>query len=180
MALCLAQDATAWERFDARFRPLLLQVVVRSLKQYRITDSGLAEETVAEVFSELLSQDCRALRRFQWRSSLATWLKVVTRRRVANLLRRRRRIPASQEGLQRVRGHELAPAERLVREERRSLVLEHLQQLSSRDRLALQLFYQGERSYREVAKALGLAEGRVGTILWRARERLGKSLASFL
>ena len=53
---------------------------------------------------------------------------------------------------------------------------EHLGSLAPRDRLALQLFYEGGRSYREVADALDLPVERIGTLLARARRRLGEAL----
>ena len=60
--------------------------------------------------------------------------------------------------------------------ERDTILRDQLDALAPRDRLALQLFYEGGRSYTEVAEALDLPPQNVGTLLARARQRLAKAL----
>jgi RNA polymerase sigma-70 factor (ECF subfamily) len=64
-----------------------------------------------------------------------------------------------------------APDAELEREERLAAVRAALGQLSEKDREALLLKAEGFR-YAEIASALGLAQGAVGTTLARARRRL--------
>lgn len=64
-----------------------------------------------------------------------------------------------------------APDADLEREERIAAVRTALGQLSEKDREALLLKAEGF-SYAEIASALGLAQGAVGTTLARARRRL--------
>jgi RNA polymerase sigma factor (sigma-70 family) len=64
-----------------------------------------------------------------------------------------------------------APDAALEREERAALVRDALDTLSATDREALLLKAEGF-SYEEIASALGLAKGAIGTTLARARRRL--------
>lgn len=64
-----------------------------------------------------------------------------------------------------------APDAVFERRERQARVREALDQLSARDREALLLKAEGF-SYEEIAEALGLARGAIGTTLARARKRL--------
>ncbi len=66
------------------------------------------------------------------------------------------------------------PAEELERGEREALVRGALEALSERDREAL-LLWDGGLDYREIAGALEISTGSVGTTLARARERLVKA-----
>lgn len=66
------------------------------------------------------------------------------------------------------------PAEELERGEREALVRRALEALSERDREAL-LLWDGGLDYREIAGALEISTGSVGTTLARARERLVKA-----
>jgi len=63
------------------------------------------------------------------------------------------------------------PDEELEREERAALVRAALDTLTETDRSALLLKAEG-LSYDEIASALGLAKGAIGTTLARARKRL--------
>jgi RNA polymerase sigma-70 factor (ECF subfamily) len=64
-----------------------------------------------------------------------------------------------------------APDEDLEQSEQRSAVRQALAQLTEQDRSALLLKAEGF-SYDEIASALGLAKGAIGTTLARARRRL--------
>jgi RNA polymerase sigma-70 factor (ECF subfamily) len=64
-----------------------------------------------------------------------------------------------------------SPADELERNEARSAVRAALDTLNDRDREALLLKAEGF-NYDEIAEALGLAKGAIGTTLARARKRL--------
>jgi RNA polymerase sigma-70 factor (ECF subfamily) len=66
------------------------------------------------------------------------------------------------------------PAAELAEQERWAAVREALDSLSEKDREALLLWDAGQ-SYTEIANALGLAVGAVGTTLSRARKRLAEA-----
>lgn len=98
-------------------------------------------------------------------TSLLAWLCRVALNRGANTLRGARR---EQERLARI-GVEVAPDpfDDLLREEQRAMVRQVLAQLPERQAHILALRYAG-LSYAEIAPALGVAPGSIGTLLARA------------
>lgn len=176
---CGAGDEEAWERFDALYRPLVERVAARALKGWSQREAAAAAvDVAAEVFAHLLEDEGRVLASYAGRSSLSTWLAVLARRRAGRFIRRasRKSAPGELETPDALAGSGPSPSEVAHVNERAQRVRDQLAELSPRDRLALQLFYEGGKSYREVAEALGVDPARVGTLLARARARLASSL----
>lgn len=172
---CAEGDAQAWRRFHARFEPTVLRTAERTLARLGADDPGeRARDVAADVFAEVLADERAALRCFEGRSSIATWLAVLARRRAARTLRRKAQV-ALDEPTQ-VVDRALAPEEVAQQHELARLVNEHVLELAPRDRLALQLFYEGHQSYRQVAAAIDVPINRIGTLLARARHRLARAL----
>lgn len=89
---CLRGDARAWDGFVETFGPHIRATVARALSG---RDEGLgfqdAEDAVQTVFMRLVDNDRRLLRSFDARrSTLATWLAVVSRSTAIDHLRTRR------------------------------------------------------------------------------------------
>lgn len=172
---CADGDAQAWRRFHARFEPAVLRTAERTLARLGADDPGeRARDVAADVFAEVLADERAALRRFEGRSSVATWLAVLARRRAARTLRRRAQVALDEPTD--VVDRAPSPEQVAQQHELARLVDEHVQELAPRDRLALQLFYEGNRSYREVAAAIDVPINRIGTLLARARQRLARAL----
>ncbi len=176
VAACAAGDEAAWGRFHARYERLVRRVAARALARLGAADpDDRAADVANDVFAALLERDRAALRRFEGRSSLATWLCVLARRQAARAERRRR--PEALDGSPDARAATgPSPGDAAAADELRRRVREHLGALADRDRLALQLFYGSAHSYKQVASALDVPPERVGTLLARARARLGKLL----
>ncbi len=68
--------------------------------------------------------------------------------------------------------HAPNPEQELEMSERRELILEMLKSLPEHQRTALILREQEEMSYREIARVLGISEGKVKVDVFRARDRL--------
>ncbi|MGE0712264.1 MAG: RNA polymerase sigma factor [Planctomycetota bacterium] len=175
VAALIANEPAAWEVFVSRYEPFVLGVARQTLRRSG-ADEHLAPDVVSEVFAELLQNERAALTRFREPWSFKGWLSVVASRRARRLLRGVRRIPDPLEEPTQVAADGRSPASELGRIEDRERVRDQLEELKPRDRLALQLFYEGGRSYKEVADLLDLPVGRVGTLLARARARLGSLL----
>ena len=132
----------------------------------RLGDRDWAEEVAQETFLRALRQD-RIDNERAWLFAVATNLvrdearKDARRRRHLALLAERERAegPAEQEPTTLERAQEAAMARRAV------------DALAERDRLALLMREEG-LSYEEIAVALELSPGSVGTTLSRARRRL--------
>ena len=148
---CVRGDAAAWDRFHARFWPVVARAAQRALGEGH--DGARVDDVVGDVFALLLADERAVLARFEGRSSIATWLRVLTRRQVGRQLRRRAAGPLEEPGA--VVANDPAPGEAATARELSRLVAEQLEGLAPRDRLALRLFYDGARSYEEVARARG-------------------------
>ena len=176
MAACVAGDARAWDELVDTYRPLVVRVAREALVRGGAEDADtLADDVGGEVFAELLQNERRALSRFQAPFSLPGWLAVVSRRRAMKVLRRVRAVESIEEPGHLGAGNRSVASD-VAEVEQQALVRQHVEQLAPRDRLALQLFYEGGRSYKEVARILDVPSERVGTLLARARARLAKSL----
>lgn len=179
VAACVAGDDAAWRRFYERYHPTVVRAAEFSLRRRGHRDpAALAQDVAADVFTHLLDKDRRALGTFEGRSSVATWLRVLTHRRAARVGKKVQ--PTSLAEPQVVTASDPSPSEVAQLSETQRILLRQLEELSARDRLALQLFYQGGRSYKQVAQVLDIPENRVGTLLARARKRLARSLGKRL
>jgi len=178
VARCLGSDPEAWDTLVSRYRPLLTRVAEQYLLRAGANDpKSLADDAVSEVLAELLGKDHLALARFQWRCSLATWLGVLTRRRAGKLLRSEARTPNRMESsLQPVDGQQSTPSEVASGQEMERSVRAGLDELKPRDRLALLLYYESGKSYRDVAAVLGIPPKHVASLMARARAKLARVL----
>jgi RNA polymerase sigma-70 factor (ECF subfamily) len=155
-------DAGPW--FEAIFRrhyPRLVGVLARLTG-----DRGQAEEIAADVFSKLSRQPSL----LRGREDVAPWIyRVATNAGVdalrANVRRRKREEEAGVARMQSDRREDAL--EGMLRAERRTRVRAVLTALKPRDAQLLLLRAEG-MAYREVAEALGIQPGSVGTLLARA------------
>lgn len=177
VAACVAGDEAAWERFYARYQAGVLASAERACRRWGVSDPrALAHDVAAELFAHLLADERRALQGYAGRARISSWLRVLTSRRAARLLRRQRP-GALDEGFDAAAGGP-SPSEVAQVSEAQEALRATLARLAPRDRLALQLFYEGDKSYQEVAAALDLPVKRIGTLLARARARLAKILGA--
>jgi RNA polymerase sigma-70 factor (ECF subfamily) len=134
----------------------------------RLGDRDWAEEVAQETFLRALRQDALTSER-AWLFAVATNLvrdearkDARRRRRLALLAEQERETQVEPEPTSLERAQEAALARRAV------------DSLAERDRLALLMREEG-LDYDEIAEALGLSRGSVGTTLARARRRLAES-----
>jgi RNA polymerase sigma-70 factor (ECF subfamily) len=92
LAHCFQRRLFAWESFVDRYLMLTVFVVRQTAlrRQFDLTDDEVFE-LVSDVFLTLIRNDFELLRRFRGKSSLATYLTVLTRRVVVRKLLRMRR-----------------------------------------------------------------------------------------
>ena len=153
-AACASGDEAAWESFYAAYHPLVLRAGERAAQGWGVADpAAIAPDVAADLFAHL---------------------RVLARRRAGRLLRKR--FPQELEEDFEAPAGGASPSEVAQVSERQTLVRAQLAKLPARDRLALQLFYEGDKSYQEVAAVLDLPVNRIGTLLARARARLAKIL----
>ncbi len=175
-------DRAAWVEFVERFSPVVTSRICQVLAQCGTGNpASECDDVVAEVFASLLANQMAALRGFQHRSSLATWLTIIAHRTSLRAASKQRR--AKTRDAHRANGFLQAetpaadnPLARLLAEESRSSVQEKLALLKAADRQVIELFHFENLGYREIAFRMGLAANSVGPRLHRAQQRLKRLL----
>jgi RNA polymerase sigma-70 factor, ECF subfamily len=151
------------ERLFRTYHPMLVRYLTR-----RLGDRDWAEEVAQETFVRALRQE-RILNERAWLFTVANNLvrddarKDARRRRHLQLLR-------AEEADNVVEPEPTA----LERAQDRAMARSAIDALAERDRLALLMREEG-LDYTEIAAALGLSVGSIGTTLTRARKRLVES-----
>ena len=168
----LARQGGTWKLFIDRFTGLILQVIHHTAHAHSLKlKADDIEDLCADTFAELLARDMQALRNFRGRSSLATYLGVITRRVVVRRLTEHRFLQA----MGHVNAHQAAvdsasteaPATRHV--ENRDQVENLFSKLPEEARKVLCWVYLDEISYREIARRLGRPLNSIGPLLSRIR-----------
>ena len=154
-------------------------MVFRTL--YRLTGSREHLEDLAqEVFVRLY----RALPNFRGESLVSTYLYRITVNVAQNEWKRRKRtdrplVSISEDASaweDRLEHPDRNAEERMEEQEFRLSVEEQLQGLSQIERTVLVLYHQEERSYEQIAAALGMPIGTIRTHLHRGRKKLRERL----
>jgi len=144
------------------------------------------EETARDLLQETFFQVLRSLPDFRGESKLSTWLYSVAKNvALARYRDDKRRSPLEEETLTRVAAQQDArpsspsgsppswdPAEETARNEKRTLVHEALEELTSNYRQVIELRDLKELSTEETAERLGLTRVNVRVRLHRARKKL--------
>ena len=145
---------------------------VTAFLRRRLADAGLCDEVVSDVFFEVW----RSASAWRGESSVASWIfgiahfKALSARRGLSQGKRAAVVPVADEWIERA-ADERAEDSLAARDEVRSL-LRALQALPAGQRDVLKLAFLEDRSYQEVASALGISEANVKTRVNRARARL--------
>lgn len=163
----LSGGRDAWDKFEREYRLVVLKAVHSTARRFGASQADV-EDAAGQVFLELLEDDGRVLRSFRGTSAFTTWLTVIAYRVAAREFSRRvraRQVDAS------------GPAREPAPPPPDGEVLEFLEKLPDQDRRALVLFHIEGASYREIAASLGVPGNQVGMVLLRAREKLGRLLA---
>jgi len=124
------------------------------------------------VTQEVFIKVWRALSRFDGRASMSTWIYTIARNTSLSALRTRR--PQSSlsdpEVMEAVEAIDPAPSPDVIVD--RAAILRLVDQLPTKQRQVIMLFYMEAQSHEEVATMLAMPVGTVKTLLHRARARL--------
>jgi RNA polymerase sigma-70 factor (ECF subfamily) len=132
-----------------------------------VRDPALAQDMAQLAFLKLW----RALPQFDGRAALSTWLYTIARNTCLSELRKRGRTVSLEDGVGDVPNIATAN-EPLHATEAACDVAQLLNELAEPYHRVVVLFYLEERSCENVAQLLGLPEGTVKSLLFRARSRL--------
>jgi RNA polymerase sigma-70 factor (ECF subfamily) len=173
----LQREPAAWREFLDRYERLLYGRVLSTFHELgREPRPEQVEDCCAEVLAALFRDDIKALRGFEGRARLSTWLTVVTRRVTLNLVLRRgaeaEQQPDSHSDLNLVPapGQSSSLSDEL---DCREIVLQLcLRKLSPADQLVLDLHFTHKLTYEQIGARLGITANAVGPKLSRAQQRL--------
>ena len=133
-----------------------------------LRDREAAEDVTQDVFIKVW----RALPRFDGRASLSTWIYAIARNASLSALRARR--PQSSlsdpDVMDAVEAIDPAPSADDIVD--RAALLRLVDQLPTKQRQVIMLFYMEEQSHEGVANMLAMPVGTVKTLLHRARARM--------
>jgi RNA polymerase sigma-70 factor (ECF subfamily) len=136
-----------------------------------VSNEALAEDLLSEVFLDVWRQADR----FQYRSSVSTWLMSIARHKALSARRRR---TAGTELDEKIEATIADPANdpelALQEKDRGELVRRALMRLSTEHREVIDLVYYHEKSVDEVAHILDVPPATVKTRMFYARKKLGE------
>jgi RNA polymerase sigma-70 factor (ECF subfamily) len=157
----------AFERLVPAYRRRVIGLAYSVLR-----DRAAAEDLAQEVFVKLW----RALPRYDGRARLSTWIYAITRNAAISTLRARRRSVSLSDPavLAEVENREAAPDP----DPGDAALWRQVEALPEKQRQAVILYYQDERTVDEVAAMMGMPVNTVKTHLHRARASLAAALAT--
>lgn len=168
--IALIQDGRAGEAFE-QLMPAYRRRVF-GLAYSLLRDRGAAEDVAQEVFVKLW----QALPRYDGRAQLSTWIYAVTRNATISAMRKQRRSVSLSDPVvfEEVESRGAIPA---IEPADDALWLE-VAALPDKQRQAITLYYQEQRTVEEVAAMMGLPVNTVKTHLHRARASLATALGA--
>lgn len=151
-----------------RFELPLVQYATRI-----VGDREKARDVVQETFLQL-----QRSKREQLDSAPAKWLFTVCRNRALNVCRKdKRMVYLDEELLEKRQADEPAPPERLEQKEASVFLLRILDTLPPRQQEVVQLKFQNDLSYQEIAEITNLSVNNVGVLLHTALKTLRQRYA---
>ncbi len=177
----LLRDVNSWQNFVTNYGRIVRARVADVARSFGFVADTLAiDDATSDVFVALCANDFAALRAFAGRSSLTTYLAVIsTRCATRNFARKRHqaRSNADREVSQLVLADALAdPARRMLLAEEQSKVRELLARLPDKQREVVKRFYLDGQTYSAISSAMEMPIGSVGVTLQRAEATLRKQL----
>jgi RNA polymerase sigma factor (sigma-70 family) len=187
---CTRRQHGAWEKFIDQYSALVYHVIWKALRsetQSVGSSTVEVEDICSEVFAQIVANDFKLLKSFQWRCKFSTWLGIITYRTARQAIHRNRHAAFSLEDHKSgsdndlllkdiIPDHRSQAAENVELDEVRHMVHEALASLPTRDQLVLKFFYFEGKRYAEIARILGISSSLVGTAIFRAKLRLAQKL----
>ncbi len=190
---CVEGDRKAWEAFVRRFSPVVYAAIHHAFRRWaRPHDPDEIADLHDAIFLDFYENDCHKLQQHAGRCSLASWVRVVAVNRTIDFLRRRQRRESVQ-----VEGDSSGPGdgdagpslfermagsgpdtETVVDARRRvELLRRAIEALRPADRRLLEMLFEQDLSFAEIADELGTSIGAVYVRKNRLLRRLRAKMA---
>ncbi|MEI6503326.1 MAG: RNA polymerase sigma factor [Armatimonadota bacterium] len=164
-----AGDGAAFQILDQRYRQRL-HGFLRGRQQ--VTDDE-ADDIVQDVFTALVAKDAAALKAFEGRSSLYTYLCAISLRRAYRHFRRKPPVVDAADDATPEPSADPTDAGLTATQVRQAMT-----SLPEQFRTALMLHHFGGMEYHEIADLLGIPANTVATRICRAKRRLRELLTA--
>ncbi|MGB1708252.1 MAG: RNA polymerase sigma factor [Rubripirellula sp.] len=170
----VARENTAWVEFVTRFDSLVFSRIQATWREAGLgfLSPEVAAEISSEVFTGLLNNDMKSLKGYSGRSRLSTWLSVVVRRTTLRYLGAIRRQHSERELDEQADPRQEQRELQACSEDRLDTLRVARKKLSQEDQQVLNLFYEKDYSYQQIAGELNISVNAIGPKLDRARRRL--------
>lgn len=165
----------AWRAGDARAGEALVARHWAAIA--RFFRAKLADSDAADLIAQTLLACVEGRDRIEG-DNVKAYLFAVARRRLADFLRTRARMPALDLASSSLADLATGPATALDRDQRHALLRRALDLIPLDDQIALELAYYEDLSTRELAEVLEIPENTVRSRLARARVKLREALAA--
>jgi RNA polymerase sigma-70 factor (ECF subfamily) len=156
-------DQLAMRALFARHQTPLYRWLLRIVR-----DPSLAEDLLSDVFLEVWQKASS----FEARSSVSTWLMAIARYKALSARRRRIDAPLDDKTVSTIADPADNPEIVLLKKNRGELLRQSLAGLSPEHGEVIDLVYYQEKSVKEVAEIVGIAEATVKTRMFYARKKL--------
>ncbi len=171
---CLAHQPGAWNDFVDQYLGLIYRIIQHTAHHRGATlRPEDVEDLAADVLLQLVKDNYAALRHFQGRSTLVTYLTVICRRAVIHLMAKKfgtgsiiKTVPAG--ALPEPQDHDDGHHQNQSLEQ----VHELLAHLPRGVREVVRMYYLEGRTYEEISAQMGIPVNSIGPLLSRARQRL--------
>jgi RNA polymerase sigma-70 factor (ECF subfamily) len=163
VAKIAAGNRLAMQALFARHNVRIYRFVLRM-----VGDNGLAEDLTSEVFLSVWQQ----AHRFEARSAVTTWLLAIARYKALAELRRRPQAASSERESTDISDPADTPDVAFEIKHRGEILRKCLARLSREHREVIDLVYYHEKSVKETAEIVGVAEATVKTRMFYARKKL--------
>ena len=170
---CLTGDAQAWHKFIQRFGRLIRSVVTKTAQRrgWNITTAD-CDDITAEVFAQLVYRNAASLRLFAGRSTLTTYLTVITRRVTVRAMLQQGNRPKTLSQI----GAPPEPADRTVLPEQhvsqQDEIEHYMKHLSPEEQILVRMHDLEGHSYSEISYATGIPVNSIGPRLSNARKSI--------
>jgi RNA polymerase sigma-70 factor (ECF subfamily) len=166
----LAKKPRAWEDFVDRFMGLVIHVINHTAHcRSVLLSSSDRDDLVADVMLAIIDHDYAVLRQFRGKSSLATYLTVISRRVVVNKLIARFQATSLGTLASDTPDHKGNAEQRISDREE---VDRMLQSLGGSEATVVRMYHLEGKSYQEISRATGMPTNSVGPMLTRIRTKL--------
>ena len=172
---CISGDKESWTLFVKQYNKLIYHTIYKTLRvNGQPTNPDDINDLFQEVFTSFCENNCKKLRAFdpQKGVKLSSWLRMITVRMTIDHLRKMK--PVTSLDALPVEPSQTGGQEGLLDEESMGLLREVIEQLSTKDKLLIELFYMKELPPEEIAQILKISVGALYTRKNRVLEKMRK------